>query len=72
MAISEEHKKMLARAYQEAMGRLRKRYDSEFHTILAEVYAEYGMTVQKRLSRAQKQQQRVEEAKKIIAAAEVS
>jgi ABC-type Fe3+/spermidine/putrescine transport system ATPase subunit len=68
MAITEEHRKMLARAYQEAMGRLRKRHDSEFHEILAEVYAEKGMEVKKRLSRAQKQQQRVAEARSIIEA----
>ena len=32
-----------ARAYQEAAARLRRRHDEEFHEILNEVYAEWGM-----------------------------
>ena len=52
-----DHKQMTS-AYQEAMKRLRKQYDNEFHAILEQVYEEAGMVVKKRLSHAQKQARR--------------
>jgi len=55
-----------ARAYQEAAARLRRRHDNEFHEILQEVYAEWGLTVQKRRSRRQAALHRIEEAKRVI------
>ena len=61
-----DHKQMTS-AYQEAMKRLRKQYDNEFHAILEQVYEEAGMVVKKRMSHAQKQARRIEEAKALIA-----
>lgn len=49
--MSEVHRKQMTKAYQMALSRLRKRHDDEFHTILAEVYLEEGITVKKRMSR---------------------
>lgn len=54
-------------AYHEAMARLRRKHDDEFHELLAAVYREWGLSVQKRRSRQQVKKARVEEAKAIIA-----
>jgi len=56
-----------ARAYQEAAARLRRRHDNEFHEILKEVYAERGLVVQKRRSRRQAAEKRLEDAKRVLA-----
>jgi len=56
----------LARAYQEASSRLRRRHDDEFHAILAEVYADWGIEVRKRRSRRQAARQRLEEAQRVL------
>jgi glutathione synthase/RimK-type ligase-like ATP-grasp enzyme len=55
-----------ARAYQEAAARLRRRHDDEFHAILKEVYAEWGLKVEKRRSRRQAALHRFEEAKRVL------
>lgn len=62
--------KNTANAYQEAMARLRRFHDEEFHILLAEVYEEWGLDVQKRRSRQQAKQDRLNEAKALLAAAE--
>ena len=59
-------KNKLARAYQEASARLRRAYDDEFHALLADVYAEWGMEVVKRRSRRQAAKARIENAKRIL------
>jgi len=56
----------LSRAYQEASARLRRRHDDEFHAILAEVYADWGIEVRKRRSRRQAARQRLEEAQRVL------
>jgi hypothetical protein len=61
-----DHKQMTS-AYQEASKRLRKKHDVEFHAILEQVYEEYGMVVKKRMSHAQKQALRIQEAKALLA-----
>lgn len=61
-----DDKNQLARAYQEANARLRRLHDDEFHALLADVYAEWGMEVKKRRSRRQAAQARIEAAKKIL------
>jgi hypothetical protein len=66
-----EHKQMTS-AYQEAAKRLRKKYDAEFHSILEQVYEENGMVVKKRMSHAQKQARRIEEAKALLASQDAS
>jgi hypothetical protein len=68
----DDHKKMLMRCYSEASARLRKRHDDEFHAILAEVYEENGVDVRKRMSRKAAARKRVEEARAIIEAADLS
>lgn len=55
-----------ARAYQEAVARLRRRHDEEFHEILHEVYAEWGMNVKKRRSRQQVAKDQIEEARRVL------
>lgn len=59
-------KNKLARAYQEASARLRRAHDDEFHALLADVYAEWGMEVVKRRSRRQAAKARIENAKRIL------
>lgn len=56
----------LARAYQEASARLRRAHDDEFHALLQEVYAEWGMSVVKRRSRQQARAAKVAAALRII------
>ncbi len=56
----------LARAYQEAASRLRRRHDDEFHALLADVYQEWGMEVKKRRSRRQAALNRIEKAQRIL------
>jgi uncharacterized protein with PIN domain len=55
-----------ARAYQEAAARLRRRHDEEFHEILNEVYAEWGMEIKKRRSRQQVAKDQIEAARRIL------
>jgi len=55
-----------ARAYQEAVARLRRRHDEEFHEILNEVYAEWGMNVKKRRSRQQVAKDQIAEARRVL------
>jgi hypothetical protein len=62
----EEHRKMIMRAYQDATAILRKRYDSEFHEILVEIYKERNIQVRKRRSRLQKAQEQLEAARKVL------
>lgn len=57
---------VLSRAYQRALGRLRANHDEEFHEILAGVYAEMGLDIRKRASRAEMQKRRLAEAQKIV------
>lgn len=59
--------KTTANAYHEAMARLRRFHDDEFHILLAEIYEEWDLPVQKRRSRQQAKQHRIEQAKAIIA-----
>ena len=59
-------KNELARAYQVALGRLRARHDGEFHGILAEVYAERGIEVRKRVSRIEARNRRIAAAKALL------
>jgi hypothetical protein len=56
----------LTRAYQAALGKLRSRHDSEFHEILAEVYAERGIEVRKRVSRIESHNRRIAAAKALL------
>lgn len=55
-----------ARAYQEAAARLRRKHDDEFHEILNQVYAEWGLVVKKRRSRKQAAQHRIDQARRVI------
>lgn len=66
MSESNEHRKAVARAYQAALARLRARHDDEFHEILAEVYAENGLTVVKRRSRIAANKHAIEKAKRFL------
>lgn len=65
--MSDDHRRNMQAAYLEATKRLRARHDEEFHDILAEVYAERGITVVKRRSRSQRQQDRIAEATALLA-----
>ncbi len=58
----DDRKKLMARCYQEANARLRKQYDDEFHRILADIYAEQGIEVQKRRSHIQAKKDQIAEA----------
>jgi hypothetical protein len=60
--MSAERNKQLARCYQEALSKLKKKHDDEFHHILAGVYAEHGMEVRKRLSRIESKYKQLAEA----------
>ena len=67
MSDESQHRALLAKAYQEASRRLRRKHDAEFHGLLAEVYWEWDIDVKKRRSRAQVKADALAEAKKLIA-----
>lgn len=71
MSTESEHRATLAKAYQEASRRLRKKHDAEFHGLLAEVYWEWGVEVKKRRSRAQVKADALRAAKELIAESDV-
>jgi|DEB0MinimDraft_6_1074348.scaffolds.fasta_scaffold428290_1 hypothetical protein len=71
MSDDSQHRALLAKAYQEASRRLRKKHDAEFHGLLAEVYWEWDIKVKKRRSRTQVKVDAVEAAKKLIAESDV-
>jgi hypothetical protein len=58
----DDRKKLMARCYQEANARLRKLYDDEFHRILADIYQEQGVDVQKRRSHIQAKKDQIADA----------
>jgi metal-responsive CopG/Arc/MetJ family transcriptional regulator len=60
--MSDDRNKEIARCYQEALSRLKKKHDDEFHKILAAVYAEHGLQVRKRLSRIESKYKQLAEA----------
>jgi hypothetical protein len=67
----DDHKKALMRAYQDASAILRKKYDSEFHMILADLYDQRGITVRKRRSRLQKAKDQLAAAQKVLDSSDV-
>ena len=71
MNSDSDHRALLAKAYQEAGRRLRKKHDVEFHGLLAEVYWEWDIKVQKRRSRQQVKDDALQAAKKLIAESDV-
>lgn len=71
MSNDSDHRALLAKAYQEAGRRLRKNHDVEFHGLLAEVYWEWDIKVQKRRSRQQVKDDALQAAKQLIADSDV-
>ena len=65
---SKEHRNEVVRAYQDATHELRRRHDDEFHSILADIYAERNIVVRKRRSRQQALKHRVQKALEIVSA----
>jgi hypothetical protein len=63
---NEEHRKAVARAYQDALRRLRKAHDPEFHSYLAEIYEERGINVKKRRSHQQVKVDEIEAARRLL------
>lgn len=47
----EQHARLVRQCYEKAKTILRQRHDEEFHQILASVYKEAGLEVNKRISR---------------------
>lgn len=64
MATTPEHRKMLARCYQQALATLRNKYDAEFHQILAAIYKENGVEVEKRRPRSEVLREKIEDAQR--------
>jgi hypothetical protein len=54
-------------AYQAANNQLRRKYDDEFHELLAVQYEKRGIDVKKRRSRSQIERDRLAAAKALIA-----
>jgi len=63
---NEEHRKAVARAYQDALRELRKRHDPEFHAMLAEIYEQRGIDVKKRRSRQQMKADEISAARRLL------
>lgn len=61
-----EHRKAVAKAYQDALRLLRNNHDPEFHQILASLYEQRGLTVVKRRSRKQVKVDEIEAARRLL------
>lgn len=59
-------KSTIAKAYAEALKRLRKNHDSEFHQLLKTVYTEYGIDIAKRRSHQQVLSDQIAAAKRLL------
>jgi hypothetical protein len=63
--MDDRHKEIM-QAYQAASSQLRKKYDEEFHRLLALQYEQRGIDVKKRRSRSQIEKDRLAAAKALI------
>jgi hypothetical protein len=69
---NEERRRLLGKAYSMADRELRQRHSDEFHEILAEVYAEMGIDVRKRLTGERKRKRDIIALKERLASLEAS
>jgi hypothetical protein len=64
--MDDRHRQVM-QAYQAASKQLRRKYDDEFHELLAFQYEKRGIDVKKRRSRSQIERDRLAAAKALIA-----
>lgn len=65
-----ERARALGKAYTEANRRLRNNHPTEFHEILADIYADMGLDVKKRLTGERKRQADIAALKERLASLE--
>lgn len=66
MVSEEPRHKIITSAHQEAVKRLRKTFPGEYRGILADVYAERGVTVRKRRTKDEILADRLAEARRLL------